>query len=133
MKNFLVILAMLITGSAAGQGVAPIFTALAKGDVEGLSKYLDQNVEIHLLDKVSVYDKNLGKRALTKFFTQFSPSECTPIHRGTSKAQGSQYSIARLKTDKGNLRVYVFGKKRDGKIKIQELRIDRTLNARKNE
>lgn len=126
MKNFVLILSFLTSFSLQGQDkVDQIFTALGNGNVEDLSKYMHPRVEVHLLDRVSVYNKNTSITALRRFYNQNKPIEYKRIHRGASRAKNSLYSIGKLSTENGDYRVYLYVKRSGEDIYIEEIRIDR--------
>lgn len=101
-----------------------ITTALSNGDVEVLSSYFDESVEISVEDEEDVYDQAAAKTILANFFTAHKPSKFDQVHTGTSKGQDSVYCIGNLKTATKSYRVYVFLRVDGGKQFIQELRFD---------
>lgn len=101
-----------------------ITQALSNGNVEVLSSYFDESVEIAVADEEDVYDKAEAKTILTNFFSSNKPSKFDQVHKGTSKGQDSVYCIGNLKTANKSYRVYVFLRVDNGKQFIQELRFD---------
>jgi len=101
-----------------------ITQALSSGNVEVLSKYFDESVEIAVADEEDVYEKEEAKTILTDFFTANKPSKFDQVHKGTSKGQDSVYCIGNLKTATKSYRVYVFLRVDGGQQFIQELRFD---------
>ena len=121
---FLSILLTLSIGNT-DQEIDKIFMAIGGGDVALLSEYLHPRAEIHVMDKISVYNKQAGVKVLRKFYSEYAPVSYKRIHKGTSKAQDSLYSIGSLTTKEGNFRVYLYVKRMNNKIFIEELRFDR--------
>ncbi len=101
-----------------------ITQALSSGNVEVLSKYFDESVEIAVADEEDVYDKAEAKTILASFFTANKPAKFDQVHKGTSKGQDSVYCIGNLETSTKSYRVYVFLRVEGGKQFIQELRFD---------
>ena len=101
-----------------------ITQALSSGNVEVLSSFFDESVEIAVADEEDVYDKAEAKTILTDFFSTNKPSKFDQVHKGTSKGQDSVYCIGNLKTATKSYRVYVFLRVEGGKQFIQELRFD---------
>ena len=101
-----------------------ITSALSQGNVEVLSTYFDESVEISVADEDDIYDKAEAKTILTDFFATNKPSKFDQVHKGTSKGQDSVYCIGNLNTAKKTYRVYVLLRVEGGKQFIQELRFD---------
>ncbi len=101
-----------------------ITSALSQGNVDILSTYFDESVEIAVADEDDIYDKAEAKTILANFFAANKPSKFDQVHKGTSKGQDSVYCIGNLNTAKKTYRVYVLLRVEDGKQFIQELRFD---------
>lgn len=102
-----------------------INVGLATGDAKVLSTYFNQNVELVVLDNDNVYSKAQAQQIVTNFFSKFPPIEKNAfsiIH--DSGKENAQYVIGRLKTEKGDFRVYLLLKQNDGKQYIHVLRIE---------
>lgn len=125
MKIKMIVAALFIVVAVAG--FAQDFTGAAKGLKAGnateLAKYFDGNVEVTILNKEATYSKTQAEMVLKNFFNANSPSGYTAIHNGDS-GSGSKYQIGELTTTSGVYRTYVYGKVKDGKFLIQEIRIE---------
>jgi len=102
-----------------------INVGLATGDAKVLSTYFNQNVELVVLDNDNVYSKAQAQQIVTNFFSKFPPIEKNAfsiIH--DSGKENAQYVIGKLKTEKGDFRVYLLLKQNDGKQYIHVLRIE---------
>lgn len=102
-----------------------INVGLATGDAKVLSTYFNQNVELVVLDNDNVYSKAQAQQIVTNFFSKFPPIEKNAfsiIH--DSGKENAQYVIGKLKTEKGDFRVYFLLKQNDGKQYIHQLRIE---------
>lgn len=120
MKN-LMFLILLIPCLAATQSLDSISRALGKGDVESLSTYFDDNIEID----DDFYDKSEAKSVVKKFFAKHPAKSFSLIHQGTSKGEESKYFIGNLNAGSNTFRVYVYMKLSNNQPRIQELRFDK--------
>lgn len=103
-----------------------IITALETGNAKLLSGYFNQNVELVVLDNDNVYSKAQAQQIVNNFFSSFQPLEenaFSVIHDG-GKAD-ARYVIGKLKTEKGEFRVYFLLKKNNSKEYIHQLRIEK--------
>ena len=117
-------LIFFLFSSLALPNLDSITQALSTGNVEVLSGYFDESVEISVADEEDVYDKAEAKIILANFFKDNKPSKFDQVHKGTSKGQDSVYCIGNLKTASRSFRVYVFLKVEKNRQYIQELRFD---------
>lgn len=130
MKNliFLLFLTPSISFANNAQGtpaLEAISTALSIGDVEGLTKYLADNVEISIQDKEQVYTKAKAAEVLKGFFDANKPKAFTQVHKGQSRENSDQYCIGNLTATVGTYRVYLYLKVNGSTISIQEMRFDK--------
>jgi hypothetical protein len=122
MTNF--IFAMAISATLHFN-IGEISKAISTGDADALGQYLDQTVEIAILDQEGTYDKARAISVLKQFFTKNPARGFSQVHQGTSKGSDSQYCIGDLSTNTATYRVYIYMKSAGGKFLIQELRFDR--------
>ncbi len=102
------------------------FQAFGKGDVETLSSLFDQDIELCFNGKIEIVDRQGATKALRAFFEKNTPKGITPMHKGTSKDNDSQYNIGLLSTQSGQVyRVYIYAELVNGKSLIKEIRIDK--------
>ncbi len=124
MKKLLFIL--LIAPSIAmvtPDNLSSISKAISKGDASALSQFFDDKVEVSILDDENLLDKASAKAALEKFFTKNKPQSYNQVHDGTSKGEGSKYTIGNLKANDITYRVYVYMKVSGKNHTIQEISI----------
>ena len=124
MKKLLFIL--LIAPSIAmvtPDNLSSISKAISNGDAKALSQYFDDKVEVSILDDENLLDKAGAKAALEKFFAKNKPQSYNQVHDGTSKGEGSKYTIGNLRTNDVTYRVYVYMKVSGKKHTIQEISI----------
>ncbi|HAD12165.1 MAG TPA: hypothetical protein DCF33_06970 [Saprospirales bacterium] len=102
-----------------------ISTALGAGDVNALSKYLADNVEISIQDKEQTYAKAKAMEVLKGFFDSNKPKAFAQVHKGQSRENSDQYCIGNLSATAGSYRVYLYLKVNGSNISIQEMRFDK--------
>ncbi|MEL6636432.1 MAG: DUF4783 domain-containing protein [Bacteroidota bacterium] len=125
MKNLLFIFLLLPSLAMVSPNVNGISQAISTGNADALAQYLDQSVEISILDDVDMYDKNEAVQMLRNFFAKNKPKSYNQMHQGTSKGQDSRYTIGNLVTSSNSFRVYIYLKVQGGQQLIQELRFDK--------
>jgi hypothetical protein len=106
-------------------GLDAISAALNSGDVETLSKYFSDNVEISIQDKEQIYTKAKAADVLRSFFDANKPKSFSQVHKGTSRESSDQYCIGNLSAVTGDYRVYLYLKVSGNSISIQEIRMDK--------
>lgn len=121
--RILMLSACILFGSFLYGNSQDLKTAFAKGDVETISLYLGSSIEICYLDEVDFYDQKKARAMLTSFFKENIPTAYKEIHSGSSKGS-SYYTIGLLTTNKGQYRVYLYFKKDQQDLTIQEIRFD---------
>src|SRR5699024_5015012 len=98
-----------------------VVTALKKGNVETLSNYFDNMVEISLSGKSNSYSKSQASVILKSFFSTHSAKDFKVIHKGKSN-KGSLFGIGNLTTGKGKFRVTLFFRQKGNEMVLQEIR-----------
>lgn len=122
----LAIAVLLLPVSAWADGFDDVVGALKNSSPEQVSKYLNANVELTLLDNESLCSKAQAEQMLKKFFERYPARNVSIQHRGASGA-GAKYAIANYESQSGvKFRVYIFMKDTGkGTLLIHELRIEK--------
>ncbi len=118
----------LVAGSIylfSGLNIAEITRAIGRGDVEGISVYLDDTVELAILNDEDVYNKSEATKKLSAFFSKYPPKGYSQVHRGTSKSKDSVYCIGNLVAESAVFRVYLYMRVNGEQHLIQEVRFDK--------
>lgn len=124
MKSLLFVM-MLMCGNSAAQGNLDAITkAISAGNADQLSQYLDQTVEVAVLEEDDVFSKSEAVALLKQFFSVYKPASFSQVHKGISTNKDSEYCIGNLSTGDATFRVYIYLKIIDNKHLIQELRFD---------
>jgi hypothetical protein len=102
-----------------------IAKALNAGDVDALSKYFADNVEISILDNEQQVSKAKATDTLRSFFNSSKPKSFSQVHQGTSRESSDQYCIGNMTAANGSYRVYIYLKMNGANASIQEIRFDK--------
>jgi hypothetical protein len=102
-----------------------ITKAISTGNATALEPYLDNSVEIAILDQEEVYAKTQAVQILKTFFVKNKPTTFNQMHQGQSRGKESVYCIGNLTTASGNFRVYLYMRIEDEKYFLQEMRFDK--------
>ncbi len=125
MKYLLIALCFAIPMLSFTVDQSAITAAIGNGDIQALSKYFDETVEICILDLEDMLDKDEAIAEIDSFFKANQPKSFTLVHDGTSKGQDSRYFIGDLNTSSETFRVYVYLKSTSDNYLIQEIRFEK--------
>jgi hypothetical protein len=100
-----------------------ISLALKSGDATELVNYLNDNVEMVILDKEGIYSKDQAEVILRDFFAKNPPRRFNLMHQGGKTK--SKYGIGNLETSNHTFRIYFLLKETNGKQLIHQLRIEK--------
>ncbi len=102
-----------------------VVNAMKTSNAENVSKYLNNNVELTLLENENLCSKVQAEQMLKKFFEKHQAKNLIIQHRGAS-AQGAKYAIANYESNAGaKFRVYIFMKDTGHGMLIHELRVEK--------
>lgn len=122
------LLALLPTISANAQNSSddvfvPLSKYITRGDVESLSAWFDNNLEISVLTQGGMASKAQAKQIMKTFFAEHKPESFEVNH--TAGKANMKYILARLKTEGELYHVVLFLNSRRGTYRIQQIKIDR--------
>lgn len=122
-----IMLYLLISGFTLPHeiNIAEITKAFSQGDITTLSRYMDNSVELGILDKEDIYNQKDATKLLETFFEKYPPKTYSPVHQGTSQSKDSVYCIGNLVTSAATFRVYIYMRVSGEKHLIQEIRLDK--------
>lgn len=132
MKKLMFVVGVLLLGSiltlsagvlrsAGGGPFEDVVSAIKQGDVNGLSRYLDNTVEINITGKSNSYSKAQAEIILKDFFSKNQVKSFELIHQG---GEGSRFGIGNMSTSGGNFRISFFLQKKGGAMVLNELRFE---------
>jgi len=96
------------------------FKALGSGNTDALAKVMKSEVEFCINSGQKNISKTEAIGALKEFLADVNPKSCRKMHDGDSKVAGSYFQVGKLKSEKGNYRVFIYFEQ----DKIVEFRID---------
>lgn len=100
-----------------------VISAIKKGDVTTMSKYLDKTVEINIAGRSSSYSKAQADIILKDFFEKNQVKSFEILHQGEAGG-GSRYGIGTLVTSAGTYRLSFFLQKKGETLVLNELRFE---------
>lgn len=105
------------------QSIQEIATAFKNNNPDFISRQFDNNVEITADNKNSAFTKSQATDFLNNFFSDKKVNNLKILHSG--KNSGSAYLIGDLSTTKGNYRITLYTKDKNGKPVLQEIRLEK--------
>ncbi|GAA3915435.1 DUF4783 domain-containing protein [Chitinophaga oryziterrae] len=100
-----------------------VVSSIKQGDVSGLSRYLDNTVEINISGKSNSYSKSQAEIILKDFFAKNQVKSFELIHQGEGGG-GSRFGIGNMGTSGGTFRTSFFLQKKGGSMVLNELRFE---------
>lgn len=101
----------------------PISKYMVKGDVECLSAWFDDYLEISISDKTNTSSKAQAKQILKSFFSSHTPQNFTITH--AAEKANMKYVLGYLSAGGENYTVTIFVSSKGESYKIQQLKIER--------
>ncbi len=122
LSTFLLVLTAAICVAQAD--ITPsVSAALKKGDAATLAGMMMPQIELTINGQDGNLSKADAQKSLTTFFRDYTVTNFTVKHQGTSKLD-DQYRIGEMATNKGNFRVTFFIKKSGTTMQIRQLKIE---------
>lgn len=127
MKQFIISI-LFLTGcytASLAQSSIPngISLALQAGNAKELVKFMNENVEMVILNKEGIYSKPQAEMILKDFFSKNQPEKFLLMHKG-GKSE-TMYGIGDLTTSTQSFRIYFLLKTKNGKSLIHQFRIEK--------
>ena len=124
-KIFVICILMATTALAFQQLFDEISSSIRSGNAREVARYMNNNVDLTILNQQQVYSKAQAEVVIKDFFTKNPPKSFAIIHQGASK-EGAKYAIGSMDSDNGaKFRVYVFLKPSGNSLLIHELRFEK--------
>lgn len=126
MKRFVLLCFIALIGTSTvlnGQDRAALIRAIGVGDIMAISEYIDDAIELSILEDQSMYSKEEGLIVLSSFFDQHTILKFSKKHAGNNKKSSLTYTIGELITDQGSYRVFVYTDMVGDKIVLKEMSI----------
>jgi hypothetical protein len=124
MKNHLglalVAMSLFLLSFANFFTIDDVATAIRSGNISRLSGYLDNRVDITMLDRADTYSKSQAEMIIRDFFATNEVQNFRIKHKGESS--GSEFCVGILQTSNGNFETTLFMKQKGDKQLLQEIR-----------
>lgn len=117
------LLSSLLFSQGSGDIPNGISMALKTGNSRELVKFLNDKVEMVILDEEGIYSKTQAEMILKDFFSDHEAKGFSLLHQGGKT--GSKYGIGTLNTREGAFRVYFLLKTINNKSLIHQFRIEK--------
>lgn len=119
-KSILLTAIILFLGMGLSAQKASLLESIGKNDLSGLKMAMKDQIEFCINDGQQNIKKAKALKLIESFLTDVNPKSCRKVHLGDSKQKGSYYEVGKLKTAKGNYRVFIYYENN----KVVEFRID---------
>ncbi len=122
MKNLVLVLLLFIAGNVSSQNTNDFFNALKNKDTNTISNFLSSDVDLCIESYQDYISQSEALAKIKEFLDNENPVSYEVIHNG--KSEKSNYKVAKLKTNTGIYRVFIYFEKLDNTLKISEIRFD---------
>lgn len=123
MKKLLPILlatfSIFLTSFQLYYSIEEVVSAMKNGNVNQLSKYFDDRVDIQLPSKSENYSRSQAEMILKDFFSNNEVKNFQVKHKGENN--GAQFCIGLLQTRNGNYRTKIYMKQKGDRQVLQEI------------
>lgn len=126
MKAFIFLLCWLpVFGVMGAQpNYTDILQSIRQGNMQSLSAYLDQKVELTIGSTDHIADANKTAELVGDFLKKNPVSTCAIVHSGSASDKSSYYLIGKLVAGGKAYRLYLLLKPKGNKHLIQEMRFE---------
>ena len=101
----------------------PIGKYITQGDVESLSAWFDNTMEVSVISSSHFSSRNQAKQIVKRFFDTYTPRSFRIDH--TAGRTNMKYALGTLYAGGENFLVTIFVSRRDDTFHIQQLKIER--------
>ncbi len=113
--------------ATAQDGTYDVFVPIAKymsnGDVDKLSAWFADNLEITILYSTNDSSRNQARQILKSFFNSYTPRDFMITHK--AGRSNMKYALGLLNAGGETFNVTIFASCKDDSYKIQQLKIER--------
>jgi hypothetical protein len=126
-KSFIIASICILVFSSYGFSQSPsdFFNAFSKQDFATIEAYLYAEMDVCIKDQTEFNTKKEAIDRLKKFVSVEGIKSVEEIHQGTSKKANGIYKVAKLTTDKGVYRLFIYSETANKVQKVKEVRIDK--------
>lgn len=101
MNHLKIILIVFLSQIVSAQTKSTVFEAIRKTDMTVLGELFDRKIEYCFDNQIEILEKSAALKAVKAFLDRNVPKSMTPMHKGSSKAEDSNFAIAILETTTG--------------------------------
>jgi len=120
-----IIIAPVLVSVAQTPPVGQINNAFRAGDVAGITRYMDNVVDVTMNNNQSTSSRTQAEMLLRDFFSKNEPMNFEAGHNGQNQKTNTFFSIGHLNTSNGRYRVYILLKQEGQNYLLQEIRIEK--------
>jgi hypothetical protein len=126
-KSFIIASVCILSFCSIGftQSPSDFFNAFSKKDFATIESYLYAEMDVCIKDQTEFNTKREAIDRLKKFVSAEGIKLVEEIHQGTSKKSNGIYKVAKLTTDKGIYRLFIYSETVNKVQKVKEVRIDK--------
>jgi len=124
LKFFLTSVAFVSVFYASGQSANDLIQGIENVNMPVIETYLQEKVEFSIQEDQQILPKSIASKKFKAFLEEHKPISVDIIHEGNSKDKSTQYKVAKLVSDEGTFRIFIYS---TGEIKqnsVKEIRID---------
>ena len=121
----LMIIVPVLISMAQSTPVSQINNAFRTGDVAGITRYMDNVVDVTMNNNQSTSSRTQAEMLLRDFFNKNEPKSFEAGHNGQNQQTNTFFSIGHLNTSNGRYRVYILLKQQGQNYLLQEIRIEK--------
>jgi hypothetical protein len=109
---------------AESQTAEKILSAFSNGDVNFISNYLGAEVDYCLNDHQRLVSKAEAQKSLRQFFSRNKPTNIEALYKGNTKNSTNFYRIAKLTTETGDWKLFLYFESSGNMLLIKEVRLE---------
>ncbi len=123
MKYLFIILTLVFSVELFSQE-STFFNAIKNGENTSIENFFSNRVELCIFENQQMLSKKVASDKLGQFLNDNKVTKLEVIHQGTSKDKTSNFKVAKLTTNKGVYRMFLYFTGSIENDSIKELRID---------
>lgn len=109
-----------------GQGYPDtFFDAISSNKGQVLMKFLDENVDMAILDKTFYATEVEASTRILNWVKTNNVTNVNRIYKGENEGGSGSYHLATANTDSGKVRIMVYSEKSDNNHLVKEIRIEK--------
>lgn len=123
MKSLLVILLMTIGQLSFGQE-AQFLEAIKTSSFNEVMPYLDNRLELCIDDDQDLYTRTIVVNKIKQWIGKVGVKGVKSMHGGAARDNSSYYKVAKIDTNKGAYRLFIYMEGQGASTRIKKIQID---------